>query len=100
MSPCSVKKVLLQKTTAAHTQPLNKTKTTTNSPPPCYYLHEKGEDTSPAAPDFDRILKLVARTPQIHFESEHSHLLDAPYAIKSKSPPKYILFKRLKVELT
>lgn len=99
LSPCSVKKVLLNVAESEYKQPLNKWRT--NVPANCHYSQQDYQQTTVSKQseikkviepvDFaaPRLFTATAVTIQNHYSKTFS----------GNSPPLYILFKRLKVDL-
>ena len=105
LSPCSVKEVLHQQFDVAYNQPLNKTKTTLNQQSNCSvgsdFISEQKQESkkqteSNFLPDFEKktfqnnTYSLARKSSEIQaFQIDLAHLF----------PPKYILFKRLKIDI-
>ena len=100
LTPCTVKEVLFSTLNLELPESLNKSKTTTSSNS-CHYSHNKNQHVSFAKQtkinkkidpiDFSKQKLFVAQS--IHIKNNYSQ------TFSGNSPPKYILFKRLKIDL-
>ncbi len=100
LSPCVVKEAMFSVVNAEYSQPLNKSKTTapTNY---CQYSQEDSQQIS-----IIKLSKIDRQTePVITFKNlffiVHSHEIITNYSkvFSGNSPPKYILYKRLKLDV-
>ncbi|WP_326984602.1 hypothetical protein VUJ46_08740 [Chryseobacterium sp. MYb264] len=100
LSPCSVKRDVLGIFDIQHLSTLNKVKTTVNSTNNCIYSFEKSSKFS--------ALKVIKKLDNHEFIAEFSSKINSEKKIftnhysgftTDNSPPKYILFKRLKLDI-
>ena len=99
LSPCTVKEVLLQSVSTEYAEPLNKPKTTRTNP--CQFSSNGHQHLASAQQS-----KINKKIEPVDFSCNYAF---PAYAVKigknysktstGNSPPKYILYKRLKIDI-
>jgi len=98
LSPCIVKNVLFSAANMEYTQPLNKTKTPANS---CQYAQNDIQQVSVAKrTNSNKPIKPVNVSANRYYIA-HSAKIPGNYSgtFPDNGPPKYILYKQLKLDL-
>lgn len=99
LSPCTVKEVLLQSVDFEYAKPFNKSKTTQTNP--CQYGSNEYQQMSAAQQSkIHKTIEPVAFVRNYGFPT-YAAKIDNNYSKTStgNSPPKYILYKRLKIDI-
>lgn len=101
LSPCTVKEIISNSINIDYAQPLNKSKTVAQTTPSCQYsfndsqhisVTEKSKLNKQTRPvDFNNNLDFEVRS--INVQNNYSK------TSSGNSPPKYILYKRLKINI-
>lgn len=98
LSPCVIKEAYLELVGVAYAKPLNKNKATTTSY--CQYIRH-GDQTTVARTTVTNPNRKTWFATLVHPMSTYVALLQSklPATCSGNSPPKYILYKRLKIAL-
>lgn len=99
LSPCTVKEVLLHSVNTEYARPLNKSKTTQTNP--CQF--SSGEHQHISSAQQSKINKKIVPVDFVcnYAFAVYASKIDKKYSkgFSGNSPPKYILYKRLKIDL-
>lgn len=100
LAPCIVKEALFSATLVEYSKPLNKTKTTTPTSF-CQYVQAESQRTSVFATSKKTKKIDVLRTGPAKIRVVHHNGIVGHYSkvFSGNSPPKYILYKRLKISI-
>ena len=99
LSPCTVKEVLLHAVNTEYTKPFNKSKTTQTNP--CQFASNEYQQISAAQQSkINKKIEPVDIVCNYAFPA-YAAKMDKNYSKTStgNSPPKYILYKRLKIDI-
>ena len=100
LSPCTVKEVFFTSINIDYSKPLNKSKTTTQTSSCAYSQNESQQISVVKKSKINKQIEPVDFTHNQYF-AVHSVKIDNDYSKTSSgnSPPKYILYKRLKIDI-
>lgn len=100
LSPCTLKKVVYQSINSDYTIPLNKSKTTTQTGN-CSYSQQENLQTSIAKKvKINKQIRLIDFLNKEYLEVDSAKTHNNYSKTSSgNSPPKYILYKRLKIDI-
>jgi hypothetical protein len=100
LSPCAVKEVLFHSVNTDYSKPLNKSKTTTSTSSCSYSQNENQQNSGAQKSKINKQIEPVYFFDNQHF-TLHSTKIHNNYSKRSSgnSPPKYILYKRLKIDI-